>query len=200
MGTAYDDRFEGSDGDNMFCGLEGKDSFIGRGGFDSINFADGSVRFIRVNLARSDGQIIDDGFSNTEFAVGIEEVIGTAFADAIFGNFADNRLVGGGEADTLRGNAGSDTFAYEALGDFGDTILDFISGTDKLEFDGAGIGLTTVFNFVADEASISNSNSAFFLSGRTLMLDLDGTGLQAAVAVLTIQTGGTIAAGDIFVV
>ena len=43
---------------------------------------------------------------------------------------------------------------------------------------------------------MTNGESTFYMSGRDLMLDIDGTGGTAAVLVATIQAGGTVAASD----
>ncbi|MEG5074602.1 calcium-binding protein, partial [Microcoleus sp. AT8-B1] len=65
-------------------------------------------------------------------------VTGTEFAD-IFS--------GGSGADILTGGAGADLFVYKAVGEGGDTITDFTSGTDKFEFSASAFGNLTTTNF-----------------------------------------------------
>jgi len=72
------------------------------------------------------------GFTVSQF----ENVIGTAFNDAIAGNSSDNILRGGKGKDSLRGNGGNDTFEFTAFTDSlaanFDTITDYSVG-DKLD-------------------------------------------------------------------
>ncbi|MGK9536883.1 M10 family metallopeptidase C-terminal domain-containing protein, partial [Salmonella enterica subsp. enterica] len=48
----------------------------------------------------------------------------------------DNRLTGGAGGDRLRGGGGADTFDYNSASDSTpenpDTLMDFVSGTDKI--------------------------------------------------------------------
>ena len=81
----------------------------------------------------------------TSFAVtGLENVIGTNYADLITGNDRDNRLAGGQANDTLIGGTGDDTYAFSGSSDLGsDTIVegnDSDSGSDTLDFDGFTAG------------------------------------------------------------
>ena len=65
-------------------------------------------------------------------------VIGTPFADSI---------AGGGGADILTGGSGADLFIYKAPSEGGDTITDFTSGVDKLQFSANAFGNLTTTNF-----------------------------------------------------
>lgn len=71
----------------------------------------------------------------------IENAIGGAGHDALIGNDADNRLTGGAGGDQLRGGGGADRFVYNHASDSTpenpDTIMDFTSGTDKIDVSGA---------------------------------------------------------------
>lgn len=71
----------------------------------------------------------------------IENAIGGSGDDALIGNAANNRLTGGGGADRLRGGGGADTFVYnhasDSTPDQSDTLMDFTSGTDKIDVCGA---------------------------------------------------------------
>lgn len=68
--------------------------------------------------------------------VTVENAIGGSGDDALIGNEADNRLTGGAGGDRLRGGGGADTFDYNSASDSTpsnpDTIMDFVSGTDKI--------------------------------------------------------------------
>lgn len=71
----------------------------------------------------------------------IENAIGGSGHDALIGNAANNRLTGGGGADRLRGGDGADTFVYnhasDSTPDQPDTLMDFTTGTDKIDVRGA---------------------------------------------------------------
>ena len=71
---------------------------------------------------------------------------GNALANAMFGNSGDNRLDGQGNADTLTGNAGNDTFVFIIGQGNGDAVVDFAgngaSAGDSLQFVGYGAGAT----------------------------------------------------------
>jgi Ca2+-binding RTX toxin-like protein len=56
---------------------------------------------------------------------GIENIIGSAFADT---------LTGGPGSNTLTGGAGADHFVYNATNEGLDHIVDFTPGTDVLDF------------------------------------------------------------------
>ena len=75
---------------------------------------------------------------------------GNALANAMFGNSGDNRLDGQGNADTLTGNAGNDTFVFIVGQGNGDAVVDFAgNGTaagDSLQFVGYGAGATFTQN------------------------------------------------------
>ena len=98
----------------------------------SVNLATGAV---------SGGDAAGDTLS------GIEQLIGSGFADTLTGNAGANMLwgmgggdvlTGGGGADVLKGGAGTDRFIYAALADSAvsaagkDTIRDFSAG-DKID-------------------------------------------------------------------
>jgi Ca2+-binding RTX toxin-like protein len=67
---------------------------------------------------------------------------GNTLANAIFGNSGDNRLDGQGNADTITGNAGNDTFVFIIGQGNGDTVVDFAgngaASGDSLQFIGYG--------------------------------------------------------------
>lgn len=60
--------------------------------------------------------------------------------DRVIGSIGHDTLVGGAGADTLSGGSGRDVFVYRAGASGTDLITDFVSGTDKLRFEGVSAG------------------------------------------------------------
>ncbi|MCG5241370.1 M10 family metallopeptidase C-terminal domain-containing protein [Azospirillum doebereinerae] len=75
---------------------------------------------------------------------GSDTLWGGAGADVLVGGAGNDTIAGGAGADTLTGGTGADVFAYSAIRDLGDTILDFQSGIDKLDVTGIFGGLLGV--------------------------------------------------------
>ncbi len=137
-GGAGDDRLEGGDGNDVLDGGAGADTLAGGAGIDTILYA-ASATGVTVSLAT--GTAEGDGFS------GIEQVMGSAFADTLTGDAGantlwgldgDDVLTGGGGGDLLKGGAGADRFVYAALSDSAvsgigkDTIADLSTG-DRID-------------------------------------------------------------------
>jgi serralysin len=187
------------------------------GGRDTLDFS-GWSQNARIDLAP--GAFSDGGgqTSNVQIAFGaiIENAIGGAGNDSITGNSAGNILRGGGGVDTLRGaggsdrlegNAGGDIFVFGALGDSleyearsdgkkstPDMLLDFTSGTDKIDLSAIDANLLTAgddaFTFIGANAfsGVAGQLRAEVFGGRLHILgDVNGDG----VADLHIIASGT---------
>jgi Ca2+-binding RTX toxin-like protein len=154
LGSAFADTLMGTEGWNVLSGGAGDDLLVGRGGSDRLDGGDGidTVSYagvtarVWVNLSSASGGFPDLGDSDQ--LSGIENVIGTAFADTLTGNVVANALSGGGGndrlmgglgGDTLTGGAGADVFDYDALADSPvgvgsrDVITDFQRGLDDID-------------------------------------------------------------------
>jgi serralysin len=166
------DTLFGRDGADQLLGGEQNDTLTGGLGADVLNGGNGSdtasyailetsviVNNIGVNInmtanVHSGADAAGDNF------ISIENVVGSAFSDTIFGDGNNNIIEGGGSADILAGAGGLDTFVYRnapdaVLGEvvsggaeIGDEILvdsntavDLrqvaITGIEKLRLDGA---------------------------------------------------------------
>jgi serralysin len=149
------------------------------GGRDTLDFSGWSTNS-RIDL--TPGAFSDGGgqTSNVQIAFGatIENATAGAGNDSLTGNGASNILVGGGGDDTLRGgngtdrlegDAGADIFVFGAVGeshDFTlrsdaaklvpDLLLDFTSGTDKIDLSGIDANPATAgddaFTFIGASA------------------------------------------------
>ncbi len=161
----------------VFCVWDGA-------GNDTLDFSGyGNDQVINLNA----GSFSDVGGyqGNVSIARGclVENAIGSTGHDTLIGNDADNRLTGGGGTDRLRGGRGADTFVYNHASDSTreapDEIMDFTSGTDKLDLRGiekeANTRLKKVDTFTgrAGETIVSYSPQAncYFVA-----IDLNGNG------------------------
>ena len=143
-----EDRLEGGDGDDQILGGNGVDTFIGGRGEDEIvggagqDWLDYGAEELIPRLPGETAQgvsvnqlAIDDGtdplphdsaidtFGNTDHIAEIRNIIGTSLNDWIRG---------GGQANTLRGNAGDDILRGRGDND----TLDGGAGTDTAEYRG----------------------------------------------------------------
>jgi Ca2+-binding RTX toxin-like protein len=144
----------------------GNDSINGGAGIDTVDFSAGGSGISAV-LVNGNATVNPTGPGNNDTLVGIENLVGTAFADTLGGDVNANALYGGGGADSISGGDGNDTLAggsgsdqlYGGAGN--DTFIegnDAASGADSI-FGGAG---SDTVDYSASTAAI-NAN----LSGAT---------------------------------
>jgi len=142
---------------------------------------------------------------------------GNGLANRLTGNRGSNNLSGLAGADTLTGGAGSDTlaggagadiFRYTATSEGGDTITDFASGTDKLQFVRGAFGNLTAAQLTAGRL-VSNATGAasgtaaqfiFNTRSKVLSYDSNGTSAGGAVAIATLRNVTTLSANDFLLV
>ena len=144
-GSAHADTLNGDHAANRLTGGAGDDILRGRGGADTleggagIDIASYSDSPAGVNVSLLTGYAAR-GHAVGDVWISVEGFEGSRFSDTLNGGAGDDRLDGGRGNDLLRGNGGADVFVFRA--GFGtDTIADFLSGTDRLDFrDHAGVG------------------------------------------------------------
>ena len=112
------------------------------------------------------GNAIANNVTGTEFA---DILNGGSGADTLNGGFGADTLTGGFGADILTGGSGADLFVFKAPGEGGDTITDFTSGLDKLQFSANAFGNLTTTNFNGV------SGSAPDITGKQLVIFTGGT-------------------------
>jgi Ca2+-binding RTX toxin-like protein len=114
FGTAQVDSFTGNDRINRFRGYAGNDTLDGGAGLDTAEYtADAQFGGVNGVLVDLDAGFAIDGFGNTDTLISIENARGTAQADTLLGNNADNTLVGYRGNDILTGGAGIDQVRYD---------------------------------------------------------------------------------------
>lgn len=157
-GSADQNRLDGGAGDDLLLGSQGGDTLVGGDGVDTLDysgFTEGvSVRSTTTaeTLVRLNGSTVVDVIS------GVENIIGTGFADILFGTGVANRLEGGGGNDLLHGGAGADVLVG---GDGADTASYAQSGAavtvdltltgPQVGGDAAGDVLSTIENLVGSD-------------------------------------------------
>lgn len=105
----------------------------------------------------TDGNVVLDG------GIGDDTILGSQFADVIWGDFGSDRLDGGLGADTVQGGDGNDTlFAGLSLGN---DSLDGDQGVDLVRFLGTAVG---------DLLTISAAGLRFHVNGSTQMINAGG--------------------------
>ncbi|MGU3539475.1 calcium-binding protein [Methylobacterium sp. A54F] len=213
-------NFNGATGANQLFGNLGEDVIVGGSGADSSFGGQGADR------------VSDTGGNNFLFGnIGNDTVSGGGDNDTIYGGqdndllfgFNGNDFVSGDLGnDTIQGNIGSDTLTGGAGADVfstdfnlpvdagntsatADTITDFVTGTDKLNFTGTGSVSTTYTEFQggtvssveqavqAYAASVLPRTKYTFIAGATdgyLIIDKN-TADAAADGVLVLKGGAS---------
>lgn len=162
VGSDFKDVLTGNDGRNLLVGGGGGDILIGLGGGDTLLGGDGDDRFesghggdvIRGGagydlvdytdaaggvIVYLDGRSATGGYAAGDQILQVEGVIGSDFADRLYGDAADNWLEGGWGSDQMQGGGGADTFVF-GFNSGHDTILDFDTGADLLKISSEQLG------------------------------------------------------------
>ena len=166
------DTVDGGNGDDTLRGGLGNDTVVGGEGSDTALFLDWNgtpdaiFTTFSTSITLADGgnassaKLLSTTFQSRPFGfvtttletdtlTGIENVIGTEFADTITGNSADNELDGRDGNDILDGGQGSDTL----IGGDGIDTAQFIAGG--------------TFNFPRVEASLADGEATVFRNFRS---------------------------------
>lgn len=110
IGTSYADTLIGSNDHNILEGGPGSDVIEGNLGNDWVSYEHAS-KGISITLALT----VNSGWSGDatgDDVTGVENIIGSAFNDYLFGDTGANILRGGAGGDILYGAANSDTIDY----------------------------------------------------------------------------------------
>jgi Ca2+-binding RTX toxin-like protein len=141
-GGGDDALFGGAGNDALFGGL-GNDTLVGGSGSDVIDGGTGidvadygtSSAGVNVNLLTGTGS---GGDAGGDTLTGVEDLIGSAFADVLTGNDGANVLTGGTGNDSLFGGRGDDTLA----GGAGADVLNGGEGMDFLDYSASGAAIS----------------------------------------------------------
>ncbi|MCB2135139.1 MAG: hypothetical protein KDE08_04225, partial [Rhodobacteraceae bacterium] len=127
-GTPADEQILGWAGNDTLIGGGGADQFFGGSGMDVVSYV-GATAAVRVDLMSAAS---NEGAAAGQTFYFVEGIYGTAFADTLSGDGADNQLCGFGGADALFGRAGDDVLEGGGGADtvFGGAGHDTVSGDD----------------------------------------------------------------------
>jgi Ca2+-binding RTX toxin-like protein len=162
FGSIDGDIIQGGAGDDILQGLGGADQLIGGTGIDTANYS-ASLAAVQVN---TNGLVSSGGDAGGDTLVGIESLVGSAFADQLigsvvaesfFGGLGDDTLIGGGGADLMDGGAGFDTTSYanSAIG-----VEVYLDGSVSSGGDAAGDQLINIERLTGSLYNDSLSGSA----------------------------------------
>ncbi|OAI23827.1 hypothetical protein A1355_21280 [Methylomonas koyamae] len=214
-GRLGNDSLLGGAGNDWLLGSLGDDLFNGGAGIDTVTFAEAG-NGVSVSLLTSGAQAT--GVGNDRF-VGIENLIGGDQADYLSGGNVGNRLDGGGGNDVLRGlkgkdvligGDGEDIFVFDTKFSKAnlDSMLDFASGTDRIQLDDAvcknigGLGRLAMDDerfYLGANAHDASDRVVYDPSSGTLYYDADGTGSTAAVPIVLVANHGPVVATDLWI-
>ena len=171
-GDEGDDELNGGEGNDRLFGETGADQMDGGSGVDWVFYQE-SEAGVTVNLTDGTGE---GGHAEGDILTGIENVMGSDYADVITGDNAANQLEGGDGDDSLHGGGGSDRldggdgidWAFYWLSDAGVTV--------NLE-DGTGEGGHAEGDVIVDVENMQGSGYGDVLigdNGNNILQGLNG--------------------------
>jgi len=180
-GNTGDNVLDGGAGADILTGGNGNDTYIvdnvgdkvvessTTGGTDKV---ESSITYVLgtnlENLALIGASAIN-GTGNTLN----NEIEGNSAANLLSGLAGNDTLIAGGDADTLVGGLGNDSFKFDGSSLAGvDAILDFngLPNTDKIDFS------SSLFSVLVDNTNIDDFLRAVTADGNTtIQIDADGT-------------------------
>jgi hypothetical protein len=194
-GLAGNDIITGGFGNDVLIGGAGADVLTGGGGVDTVDYSSSSAA-VSVNLAAGTGS---GGDAQGDTLSGIENAIGSAFADRLTGTGAgtldggagndvlngaailnggagNDTLLGGAAVETLNGGADDDTVSY-AASSAGVTVDLGLPGPQVSSGDASGDTLSGIENLrgsLFSDTLIGNDGANILHDGGTGSLPNDG--------------------------
>jgi Ca2+-binding RTX toxin-like protein len=206
-GNAAANTLDGGTGADKMSGLAGNDTYIiddlgdvvteaAAGGTDTIKASVSHTLELNVERLTLTGTDAIDGIGNTLANLiigndGANKLLGLTGNDTLQGGLGKDTLTGGAGSDILTGGDDADIFHFDAFVERGDTIKDFLSGTDHIEIVAAGfLGAVAGVVNLSSKATPSASNGEGWLLFDTdvsrLYWDDDGTGAHVAQLLATL--------------
>jgi len=184
IGRAGADTLLGEAGDDLLQGGSGADRLEGGTGIDTASYLLATGRVVASLGIVRPATLVGD--AKGDVFIGIENLEGSGFGDALTGNLGantlwgmagDDRLWGRGGADTLFGGEGADVFVFRA-GSGADRVMDFQDNIDRLSI--TGIGAANTAEKALALAVETSGNVVFQLSATDSLTVLNTTKLALA--------------------
>jgi Ca2+-binding RTX toxin-like protein len=181
--------------------------FLGSASFKVVNFANATGTSQNdVIFGNSKNNVFQGGLGDDTLSGegGIDTLLGNGGNDTLSGGSGNDLITGGSGIDSLRGGTGLDRFQFSNPDEGIDTILDFVSGTDKITVSlaGFGAGLTkgalALERFVIGTRAL-DANDRFVFSSGQLFFDRDGSGGASQKQIATLTGAPKLVASDILV-
>lgn len=204
-GSAASDALLGGGGNDALHGSAGADLMNGGAGADTVIYAT-SLSAVQVDLT---APVATGGDAAGDVLVGIENITGSNYGDALTGNAGANiltggagndLLIGGGGGDRLIGGTGSDTVSYARS--LAGVRINLRSSAAQSGGDAAGDVLSSIEHVVgsAHHDTFYASSAANHLTGGngsdTVSYSSSTAGVMVNLTQTTAQSGG-MAQGDI---
>ncbi|MES2664627.1 MAG: calcium-binding protein [Pseudomonadota bacterium] len=149
FGGVGNDSLTGGLGDDVLNGGAGADVLAGGDGADTVAYT-GSTAAVNVNL---ETQVVSGGEAAGDVLTSIENAIGSAFNDTLYGSVYENLITGGAGNDYVFADLGNDTI----IGGAGADTFDGSQGTDTVIYSASAaavnVNLTTGAGAGGDAAS-----------------------------------------------
>ncbi|WP_338661584.1 glycerophosphodiester phosphodiesterase family protein [Pararoseomonas sp. SCSIO 73927] len=215
-GTRGGDELQGTAGTDYLYGGAGEDTISGGAGDDFLyagadnDVVDGGAGNDRlVGDAGNDRLTGGEGHDRLIGGAGNDTLLGGAGDDTLIADAGSDLLVGGAGSNRLTGGEGADTFRFEAAAGRGNLtrLMDFASGEDRIELDGAvftaleGEGQLLAESFgLGRTATTAEQHLLYDGATGDFLYDADGAGGAAAIRIGTLVAGTELSVGDIWVV
>jgi Ca2+-binding RTX toxin-like protein len=230
-GSGADNVLDGGRGPDNLSGLGGSDTYYVDSGADSVteSAAPGTDEIVSLvslavpanveNATASPGVSLvglvgnslnniltgNDSGNLLDGGVGNDTLNGGAGDDTLVGGDGNDTLIGGDGSDMLLGGNGADILRFDQAPDGGnvDRAMDFVAGTDDLQFAG-GVFTALTGNFAEEfvkgpgvQALEADDHLLYDTSIGRLYYDADGSGAGNAALVALFQGAPNINAADL---
>jgi Ca2+-binding RTX toxin-like protein len=191
-GQNGNDSLTGGAGDDSIWGGDGLDTLQGGAGSNTLDlWVNDSGHAVSVDLRKVTGQILDDGYGNTETATGFQAIWGSKYNDRMIGNSGGNLFMSGDGADNLSGLGGNDTLYGGAGIDtiYGGTGSDHLHGKEgsNILVGGADADYFYFADHISDIGGLRQTVTDFVHGVDHIVLDSDMGGFNALGAVAASQ-------------
>lgn len=174
-------------GDDTIYASSSIDMMDGGSGSDTIDYSNSNAGVI-VNLTTN---VANGGYAQNDILTNFENVVGTAFNDALTGDSGDNSFKSGSGNDTINGVSGYDLFSID------ESILNYYNGSGLHNIARLGNERANITSLDGTVDSLNNINEVAF-SDFTVYLDRNNAAYAIADSVATAEdVSTTISAGTL---